>query len=687
MARHQTGSASGPGNQAVMHGLMAQAQRADILHSERDTMRAWERFLAGESSVSVPSALIESWQRSLESGVSPSASLAPFAVHGDAIEALRWRHRELLAASDRLFAATADLFADSHSMLLLTNQDGVILKAAGDLRTLTAGEKIHLTTGGDWREAMAGTNGIGTALATGKPTYIHASEHFCEGIKSWSCAAAPICEPGTGSIIGVLDISGPPSTYQINNLTLAITAARQIEMVLAEQSARQQMRLLAFCLQRVTASDAAGMIAIDRRGRLVHTTGRMPLPVGIGERFPGMDENSAVEDWARHLPQGLRAEWFSPVVVEGSTIGAMLVVPAIRSRSSGKRIAERISASGDGSRGETGGDVGSEADPQRNCFAQILGESAVMLAAVNRGRQLARRRVPVLIEGETGVGKELFARAIHGEERGGGAFVAYNCGAASKELIGSELFGHVHGAFTGATAEGRPGRFELAHGGTLCLDEIGELPLELQPVLLRALEEGVVYRLGDTQPRRVDVRLLAMTNRNLHDEVKSGRFRGDLYYRISVTRIRIPPLRERDIDIDLLVDHFNRRLALRHSVAPRRLNPDVMAVLRAYSWPGNVREMRNIIENLLLTSRDEEVGLDELPAELLAETASVGMAEPELLQATSLEETERAAIARAVHGAHGNLAQAARSLGVSRSTLYRKLEIYQLEGIVKPAME
>ena len=215
----------------------------------------------------------------------------------------------------------------------------------------------------------------------------------------------------------------------------------------------------------------------------------------------------------------------------------------------------------------------------------------------------------------------------------------------------------------------------------------GELPLELQPVLLRALEEGVVYRLGDTQPRRVDVRLLAMTNRNLHDEVKSGRFRGDLYYRISVTRIRIPPLRERDIDIDLLVDHFNRRLALRHAVAPRRLNPDVMAVLRAYSWPGNVREMRNIIENLLLTSRDEEVGLDELPAELLAETASVGMAEPELLQATSLEETERAAIARAVHGAHGNLAQAARSLGVSRSTLYRKLEIYQLEGIVKPALE
>ena len=691
MARHQIDSVSGSGDQAVMHGVMAQAQRADVVHSDRNTMRAWERFLAGDSSLSVPSALIASWQRSLQSGVNPSANLAPFAVHGDAVEALRWRHRELLAASDRLFAATADLFADSHSILLLTNQDGVILKAAGDLRTLTAGEKIHLTIGGDWREGMAGTNGIGTALATGEPTYIHGSEHFCEGIKSWSCAAAPICEPGTGAIIGVLDISGPPSTYQINNLTLAITAARQIEMVLAEQSARQQMRLLAFCLQRLSSSDAAGMIAIDRRGRLVHTTGRVPLPVGIGERFPGMDENSAVEDWARHLPQGLRAEWFNPVVVEGSTIGAMLVVPVMRSRPAANRIAERSGAVGNAVGSGVGSGVaseaGSEADPQRNCFAQILGQSATMLAAVNRGRQLARRRVPVLIEGETGVGKELFARAIHGEEHGGGAFVAYNCGAASKELIGSELFGHVRGAFTGATAEGRPGRFELAHGGTLCLDEIGELPLELQPVLLRALEEGVVYRLGDTQPRRVDVRLLAMTNRNLHDEVKSGRFRGDLYYRISVTRIRIPPLRERDIDIDLLVEHFNRRLSQRHAVPLRRLNPEVMAVLRAYSWPGNVREMRNIIENLLLTSREEEVALDELPAELLDETGTIGAAEPVLLQSTSLEETERVAIARAVHGAHGNLAQAARSLGVSRSTLYRKLELYQLEGIVKQAME
>ncbi|WP_321916335.1 sigma-54-dependent Fis family transcriptional regulator [Paraburkholderia sp. J11-2] len=658
---------SDPGHQAEMRGIVANAQRANLRHSDRGTMLAWERFLAGESSTSAPPALIDSWQRSLRSGVSPTAVSAPIAVHGDEVAALLWRHRDLLAAADRLFTVTADLFADSHSILLLTNQDGVILKAAGDLRTQAAGEKIHLTIGGDWCEGSAGTNGIGTALATREPTYIHASEHFCEGIKAWSCAAAPICEPGTGAVIGVLDISGPPSTYQINNLTLAVTAARQIEMVLAEQAAREHMRLLAFCLQRVSSSDATGMVAIDRSGRLVHTTGRVTLPVGIGERFPGMSETSAVEDWAQHLPAGLSAEWFNPVVVDGSPIGAMLVVPA-RTRPVSVRLAGR-----------------GEADPQRNGFAQIQGQSSAMQAAVNRGRQLASRRVPVLIEGETGVGKELFARAIHGEEGGTGPFVAYNCGAASKELIASELFGHVRGAFTGATTEGRPGRFELAHGGTLCLDEIGEMPLELQPVLLRVLEEGVIYRLGDTQPRRVDVRLLAMTNRNLREEVESGRFRRDLYYRISVTRLRIPPLRERDIDIDLLVEHFNRKLALRHGVPERQLGTEVMAVLRAYSWPGNVREMRNVIENMLLTSSEPAVSLDDLPVELLDEISMSGAIPSLRDEAASLEATERLAIARAVHNTHGNLAQAARALGVSRSTLYRKIELYQLEGMVKPA--
>ena len=305
-----------------------------------------------------------------------------------------------------------------------------------------------------------------------------------------------------------------------------------------------------------------------------------------------------------------------------------------------------------------------------------------MRSTIDRARLLSGRRVAVLIQGETGVGKELFARAIHGDEVRNGPFVTFNCGATTKELIGNELFGHVRGAYTGATNEGRAGRFEVAHGGTLCLDEIGELPLELQPVLLRVLEEGVVCRLGEAKPRRVDVRLLAMSNRDLLEEVDAGRFRRDLYHRISVTRIRVPPLRERDADIDLLTEHFNHRVAARHGVASRSFGPDVKALLRGYAWPGNVRELRNVVESLLLTSSEATVRSDELPAELLA-AVGVAPCAASAAPATSLEESERLAIVRAVQSVHGNLAQAARALGISRSTLYRKVERYHLENIVR----
>jgi DNA-binding NtrC family response regulator len=268
-------------------------------------------------------------------------------------------------------------------------------------------------------------------------------------------------------------------------------------------------------------------------------------------------------------------------------------------------------------------------------------------------------------------------------------FITFNCAATSRELIGDELFGHVRGAFTGATTEGRAGRFELADGGTLCLDEVGDMPLALQPVLLRALEEGVIYRLGDSQPRHVNVRLLALTNRNLLEEVEAGRFRRDLYHRISVTRLRIPPLRERDSDIELLAERFNRQLAQRHGVPEKHFGPEVMALLKRYRWPGNVRELRNVIEGLVLTCAAAEVAIEDLPAEILeassAAAATNAPTSPIAHEAASLDDFEHLAIKRALESSHGNLTQAARALGISRSTLYRKVQRYHLEAVIKPS--
>jgi transcriptional regulator of acetoin/glycerol metabolism len=631
-----------------------------------DTMLAWERFLTGHPRAIAPTTnfVVASWQRSLALGVDPSNAAAPLLARGEAMRQLRLRHRELLAAAANVFAELNEVFAGSRSIMLLTNPDGVVLEAVGDLYTLEQGQDIHLMQGGVWSEAAMGTNGIGTALATGRPAQVHAVEHFCEGIKRWTCAAAPIYDPGSGVVLGVVDISGPPATYQRNTLALAVATARQIEAAFAERVAHERSRLLEVCLQRLSSSDAAGLIAIDRHGRLVHSTGRVSAPVSVGDLVPGLDAGRPVEEWVQCLPEAWRAEWFNPVGFQGRTIGAVVVVPDKPSRPASRPglhpalhpALHQVSSA-------------SEADPARSGFAAIVGHSPAMAAVIARARLLAPRRVPVLIEGETGVGKELFARALHGSDRT--PFLAFNCGAASRELLAGELFGHVRGAYTGATNEGRPGRFELAHQGTLCLDEIGELPLELQPLLLRALEEGVVYRLGDSQPRKVDVRLITSTNRNLRDEVAAGRFRRDLYHRISVTSLHVPPLRERVGDISRLVEHFNVELALRHGVVPRVFTPEVMEVLRALPWPGNVRELRNVVETLLLTAGSDVVTVDELPAQ--------GPTLPGLPQSlTSLENAEREAILAALRQADGNIAGAARLLEISRSTLYRKMDRFSI---------
>lgn len=627
-----------------------------------DTMLAWERFLTGAPDAPVPAGnfVVSSWQRSLRLGVDPAGRAAPFAVSGDRLHALRERHRDLIAAAAAVFAEVADLLTGSRSIMLLTDANGVVLEVVGDLRTLEQGKDIHLTHGGDWREEVVGTNGIGTALATGRPAHVHAAEHFCEGIKRWTCAGAPIFEPGTREILGVVDISGPPSTYQRNNLTLAVTAARQIETALAEHAARERMRLLEYCLHRISSRDAAGLIALDSIGRLVHATGRIPGHIGIGRRIPGVERDMPIEQWASRLPEEWRPEWLNAVQMDGRTIGAVLVIP-----DTPHPRPERTPLRG------------SENDRERSSFDHVIGRGPAISVAINRARLLVGRSVPILIDGETGVGKELLARAIHNDADDRRPFIVFNCAAVSKELAAAELFGHVPGAYTGATREGRPGRFELAHKGTLCLDEIGDMPLDLQPLLLRVLEEGIVYRVGDTVPRRINARLITITNRDLRADVEAGRFRRDLFYRISVTSITLPPLRERVEDIEPLVDHFNRMLSARHGVPMRQFGPDVISALRQQPWFGNVRELRNFVERLLLSSGHEVI----TPADL-SFTTEPRLSRPDTTGAEPirLDDAERNAIERTLHDEHGNLAATARRLGVSRSTIYRKIGRYGLSN-------
>jgi two-component system response regulator HydG len=306
----------------------------------------------------------------------------------------------------------------------------------------------------------------------------------------------------------------------------------------------------------------------------------------------------------------------------------------------------------------------------RDGFEGIIGESPEIRAVIEQIRTVADTTATVLIEGESGTGKELVARAVHEQSRRSGrSFIVIHCGALCDNLIESELFGHEKGAFTGAQAR-KQGLIELADGGTLFLDEIGEIPLSTQVKLLRVLETKEFMRVGGVEPRRVDIRVVAATNRNLAEEVAEGRFREDLYYRLNVVKITVPPLRARRSDIPGLVHYFLRLFEKEHSRGPFTLTPEALEKLRAYHWPGNVRQMRNVIETLVLFAHSNTIGVQDLPAEFQERPAE----RVEFELGVPLDELERRAIIRTLDLTGGNRTKAAEILGISRRTLIRRLK-------------
>ena len=301
-------------------------------------------------------------------------------------------------------------------------------------------------------------------------------------------------------------------------------------------------------------------------------------------------------------------------------------------------------------------------------FAGIVGRDDKMVELFDTIAELAEATAPVLIQGESGTGKELVAAAIHSEgPRAGKQFVPVNCGALPDGLLESELFGHVKGAFTGAIRD-KKGRFEVAHQGTIFLDEIGDLSPAMQVKLLRVLQEGTFERVGDEKTIRVDVRVLSATNKDLTKEVAAGRFREDLFYRICVVPITLPPLRERPKDISLLADHFLENAARESGREKASLSPETRSVLMGYPWPGNVRELQNGLLFALIKCKGDEIEPDHLPPLLVRDRTSMPA------RKRRRRKLEGEAVAEALKHTGGNKAKAAKRLGVSRATLYRFID-------------
>lgn len=316
---------------------------------------------------------------------------------------------------------------------------------------------------------------------------------------------------------------------------------------------------------------------------------------------------------------------------------------------------------------------------ERYGFEGIVGRAKSFLRVLDQASRVAQRDTTVLIQGETGTGKELMARAIHqNSPRKSKPFVTINCGSIPKELVESELFGYTRGAFTGAHTT-RPGKIELADGGTLFLDEVGELPLDAQVKLLRVLQQGEIAKIGAAEAQKVDVRVVTATHRNLQAMIEDGTFREDLYYRLAVVPLLLPPLRERREDIPELVKHLFNKAKQRHGMKDVELSPEVVQHLARYRWPGNVRELENVLERMLVLSPSNVVTEADLPEEIRrvpVDNSSFWIDLPE--EGVSLEAVERELILRALEQAKGNQTKAAKYLDISRRTLIYRMEKYGL---------
>ncbi|MCS7205979.1 MAG: sigma-54 dependent transcriptional regulator [Leptospiraceae bacterium] len=310
----------------------------------------------------------------------------------------------------------------------------------------------------------------------------------------------------------------------------------------------------------------------------------------------------------------------------------------------------------------------------------FIGVSANIQKVYEKAKQIAPTEITVLIEGESGTGKEVLANFIYKHsQRKNKPFVKINCGAIVKSLLEAELFGVVKGAYTGADKD-RPGIFESANGGTIFLDEIGELDMESQVRLLRVMEDKTVYRVGSTTPIQVDVRIIAATNKNLLEEVEKKQFREDLYYRLAVAKLILPPLRERKEDIPLLFNHFVVEFNEKYGKSITKLSQDVLKFFQNYDWPGNIRQFRNVLESMVVLAKDDTLTIEDLPEELLElpSPASKKRLLDTIIPGISLEEYEKAIIQKNLEFVNGNREKAAELLGISQRTLYRKIIEYSL---------
>jgi len=557
----------------------------------------------------------------------------------------------------------------------IADNEGYILHIIGDkpvLEKLAAG---NCCPGYRWTEKDVGTSVISLALAREIPVQINDEEHFCRRGHGNTCSASPVFDPDN-QLVGVIAMSGDAAKVHPHTLGMVITAARAIENQLRIQKTSEELKLHNNYMRAIVDSIDSGVMTLDKNGVIndINNQGRRilqwaepleghPLSEVLGEQiniyklmragFDFIDREVFIRAPSRSIHLICTAK---PILDSVEKIqGIILVFNEI------KRIRKLLNEM-----------VGTQA---RFTFEDIIGVSPAIQEAKRMAMIAALSKSSILLLGETGTGKELFAQAIHNHSaQRGHPFLAINCGAIPRELLESELFGYVEGAFTGALKGGRPGKFELADGGTVFLDEIGDMSTDMQVKLLRVLQTGEVCRIGDHKSITVDIRIVAATNVQLKQEVDRKNFREDLFYRLNVFPITIPPLRKRPEDITLLANHILSRCAQVAGKQGVQFTPEAKQTLYNYEWTGNVRELENIVERAVNLVEGDMIGSDLLGIV----SAPAGKYAVNNRNGLRLAEVEKQAISEILQEMKFNLSRASKSLGISRATLYNKIKKYNL---------
>lgn len=616
----------------------------------------------------------KSHERCLRYGLKKGLIVSKTILVGDELKHKISENKWLIRVAKPFMDQLYDFVKGSDFFAILTDKDGYILNVVGDDDVLKKANQLKMIIGASMNEKDIGTNAMGTAIVEASPVQISGEEHFIEAYHGWTCSAAPISDEN-GNIIGSIDLTGHSSDVYSHTLGMVVAASKAIEMTMNLKKKNYILKENNALIKSLFDSIDEGVVLCSLDGEILSVNEKACDMFGYSEvDFMKFYMDEIIQNWNDIKEHYLNEnDLFNEDVMINARKNKLyfnLSMYGIREKNLDKKMilmfkdikkARKLANKILGRRAIY-------------TFEKIIGKSPEFLEAIEFGKQISDSKSTILITGESGSGKEVFAQAIQNYgPRKNESFVAINCGAIPANLIESELFGYEEGAFTGAKKGGQIGKFEIADGGTIFLDEIGEMPLDMQTKLLRVIEEGSIIRVGGRHEIPINVRIIAATNKKLKEEVVKGNFRHDLYYRLNVIPLRLPSLRERKEDIPILIEYFMAKISHRINKKPLNISIWELNKLKNYTWPGNVRELENFIE---LSINKERIPIEFLDIEAnIKDEFGINANNIELM---SLEDVERKHIKEILWKTEFNMTKASKILGIGRNTLYRKIEKYKI---------